>query len=197
MTKSAKFIKFLNTLQTPENVKLLESVKQGFRAVVESYEDVDEDVDEDPIGWDDLSEEEQSLRIAQREEAFNQVPADEQRAFNQFYSAAFNNLHGKKDFSKAHMKEYLIDLSRILGDILSAQLTPIEKYYERTKYSNNPNNKNQITHTDIECPDLGDGPLTSVDIKAETTEELIQKIKKHIADLENPIKYWYGDENPD
>ena len=42
MTKSGKFIKFLNTLQTSENAKLLESVKQGFRAVVESEEHPDE-----------------------------------------------------------------------------------------------------------------------------------------------------------
>ena len=47
MTKSAKFIKFLNTLQTPENVKLLESVKQGFRAVVENIIDGDEPGDYD------------------------------------------------------------------------------------------------------------------------------------------------------
>lgn len=38
MTKSGKFIKFLDTLKTSENVKLLESVKQGFRAVVENID---------------------------------------------------------------------------------------------------------------------------------------------------------------
>ena len=36
MTKSDKFIKFLNTLQTSENAKLLECIKQGFSSVVES-----------------------------------------------------------------------------------------------------------------------------------------------------------------
>jgi len=39
MTKSSKFLNFLDKLQTSNNANLLESIKQGFRAVIEGFDD--------------------------------------------------------------------------------------------------------------------------------------------------------------
>ena len=46
MTKSSKFLNFLNKLQTSNNANLVEAIKQGFRAVIEGFDDyIEERVD--------------------------------------------------------------------------------------------------------------------------------------------------------
>jgi len=56
MRKADKFIKFLNTLQTAENAKLLESVKQGFRAVVENMDYAPYNSEEDKMNCIDCGQ---------------------------------------------------------------------------------------------------------------------------------------------
>ena len=39
MTKSSKFLNFLNKLQTSNNANLVEAIKQGFHSVIEIYDE--------------------------------------------------------------------------------------------------------------------------------------------------------------
>ena len=164
MNNRQKFEKFLESLKGNKQDTLIESIKEGFQACFEQYMMGEQDVNIMPIDGDTYYD----TKL-------------------QFLTDEFRALWDQKDSSDEGRNKYFVELSNITADILEEKLAKFKELAKQKDFLYD-SMRDAIY---VDYPNLGDGPLSSWDVKGDTAEELIQKTEADIDALRtNPREVW-------